>query len=55
MVTSHEMLKGINALNEMLEGMQRLQKDAIYFIAKKNLHEEFMEYHFTKDLERRSK
>ena len=52
--TTEEMVKGIDALQEVLKGLQRLQKDAIYFIADKDLIKEFLEYHFNKELERRN-
>lgn len=49
---AQDMIKGIQALEELLKEMNQLQKDAILFIAEKNMHEEFLRYHAEQTLKR---
>ena len=49
---AQDMLKGIQALEDLLKEMNLLQKDAITFIAEKKLHKEFLEYHAEQHLKR---
>jgi len=49
---AQDMIKGIEALEELLKELNKLQKDAVIFIAEKGLHEEFLEYHAEQHLKR---
>ena len=53
MVSTSEMIKGLNAFEELLKELQQLEKDAVFFIIEKEMHKEFLEYHFKKGLERK--
>ena len=49
---TQDILKGIKALEDLMSELALLGKDAILFIAEKNMQEEFMEFHTKKHIER---
>ncbi len=53
MPTKEEMLKGLNALEELLNEQIQLGKDGLIFIFEHNLWKEFMAYHTKRYLERK--
>jgi len=52
MVTAQDMIRGMDALEAIINEMTTFQKDAVLFIAEKNLHKEFLEYHAEQHLKR---
>jgi hypothetical protein len=48
-----EIIRGMDSLEKIIKEMTTLQKDAVLFIADKNLWDEFMKFHAEKHLERR--
>jgi hypothetical protein len=52
---TEEILKGIAALEDLLQNLVVLGKDAILFVAEKGLWEEFIGFHTKKELERSRK
>jgi hypothetical protein len=52
MVTKEEMLKGLDAYEELINAQAQLGKDGLIFIFENNLWEKFMKYHAKKHVER---
>ena len=50
-----EIIRGITAVESILLDMVVLGKDAVLFVLEKDLWEEFMEFHYQKDMERLNK
>ena len=55
MATKEEMLKGLNALEELIKEQARLAKDGLIFIFEKGLWNKFMAYHAKQHVERSAK
>ena len=52
MATKEEMIKGLDALEDLLKEQAQLGKDGLIFIFEHNLWKEFMEYHAKKYIDR---
>jgi hypothetical protein len=50
MVTKEEMIKGLDAVENLIKEQEQLRKDGLIFIFEHNLWKEFMEYHIQKYL-----
>jgi len=55
MATKEEMLKGLNALEDLIKEQARLAKDGLIFIFEEGLWDKFMAYHAKKHVERTKK
>ena len=53
MATKEEMIKGLDALEDLLKEQAQLGKDGLIFIFEHNLWKEFMKYHTKEYLERK--
>jgi len=53
MPTKEEMMKGLDALENLINEQQQLGKDGLIFIFEHNLWKKFMEYHAKKYIERK--
>jgi len=53
MPTKEEMIKGLDALEELLNEQHQLGKDGLIFIFESGLWKEFMAYHSKRYLERK--
>lgn len=47
-----EMIKGLDALEALIEEQSQLRRDGLIFIFEKGLWKEFMNYHHKKHMER---
>lgn len=52
MASKEEIIKGLDALENLIQEQARLHKDGLIFIFEKGLWEEFMKYHCEKHIER---
>lgn len=55
MVTKEEMLKGLNALEDLIREQEQLRKDGLIFIFEQGLWQAFMEYHAKQHIERKER
>jgi hypothetical protein len=53
MATKEEMIKGLDALEDLIKEQTQLGKDGLIFIFEHNLWKDFMEYHAKRYLERK--
>ena len=55
MVSKEEMIKGLDALNDLINEQAQLRRDGLIFLFEKGMWKEFMKYHCEKTLERMNK
>ncbi len=55
MISKEEMIKGLDALSDLIKEQNQLRRDGLIFIFEKGMWKEFMKYHYEKTLERMSK
>ena len=55
MVTKAEMIKGLDALADLIKEQDQLRRDGLIFIFENGLWSKFMKYHSDKHIERSSK
>lgn len=55
MASKEEMIKGLDALEDLIKEQTQLRRDGLIFIFEKGLWKEFMKYHCDKVVERMGK
>jgi len=55
MPTKEEMIKGLDAMSDLLKEQDQLRRDGLIFIFEKGSWSEFMKYHCEKTIERAKK